>query len=78
MKKGMVITMGIQNDMQAGNVPIGLALGMAMNESAIENFGKMTEYDKEKLIAKSRNVKSKAEMEQLIQKLGEGDISIKG
>lgn len=53
-------------------MPLGLAFGMAMNEQAIEHYGRLTEYEKEKLIAESKNVKSKEEMNQLIQRLGEG------
>lgn len=58
----------------ANGLPLGFALGMAMNQQAVEHYGRMTEYEKEKVIAKSRNVKSKAEMEQLIQRLGDGTL----
>lgn len=54
------------------SLPLGLAFGMAMNEQALDNYGKLTEYEKEKLIAQSKGVKSKDEMNQLIQRLGEG------
>lgn len=60
------------NPAMADNLPLGFALGMAMNQQALDNYGKLTEYEKEKLIAKSRSVKSKEEMEQLIQSLGNG------
>lgn len=53
-------------------LPLGLAFGMAMNQQALDNYGKLTEYEKEKLLAESKNVKSKEEMNQLIQRLGEG------
>lgn len=43
-----------------------------MNEQALDNYGKLTEYEKEKLLAESRNVKSKEEMDHLIQRLGDG------
>lgn len=68
--------MDYTGDMQPGNIPLGLALGMAMNENAIDHYGKLTEYEKEQVLAKSRNVKSKEEMQQLIQKLGDGDTMI--
>lgn len=58
----------------ANGLPLGFALGMAMNQQAVEHYGRMTEYEKEKVIAQSRNVKSKAEMEQLIQRLGDGTL----
>lgn len=60
------------NFMLSNGLPMGLANGMAMNEKAINNYSKLTEYEKEKLIADSKNVKSKAEMNQIIQKLGDG------
>ena len=64
---------GINNNLAVTNgLPLRFAMGMAMNEQALDHYGRMTEYEKEKLIAKSKGVKSKAEMNQLIQELGEG------
>ena len=60
------------NLVMTNGLPLGLAFGMAMNQQALDNYGKLTEYEKEKLLAKSKNVKSKEEMNQLIQRLGEG------
>lgn len=53
-------------------LPLGFAMGMAMNEQALDHYGRLTEYEKEKLLAESKNVKSKAEMEKIIERLGEG------
>ena len=39
-------------------LPVGLAFGMAMDEQAINHYGRMTEYEKEQVIARSKNVKS--------------------
>ena len=44
-----------------------------MDEQAINNYGKLTEYDKERIIAESKSVKSKEEMQELIQRIGDGD-----
>lgn len=64
---------GINNTLAVTNgLPLGFAMGMAMNEQALDHYGRLTEYEKEKLIAKSKGVKSKEEMNQLIQELGEG------
>lgn len=60
------------NIAMTNGLPLGLAFGMAMNQQALDNYGKLTEYEKEKLLAESKNVKSKEEMNQLIQRLGEG------
>lgn len=60
------------NFMLTNGLPMGLAMGMAANENAINNYSKLTEYEKEKLVADSKNVKSKAEMNQIIKNLGDG------
>ena len=57
-------------------LPVGLAFGMAMDEQAINHYGRMTEYEKEQVIARSKNVKIKEEMQQLIQKISDGDTFI--
>ena len=49
---------------------------MAMDERAIDHYGRMTEYEKEKVIAESKNVKSKEEMQQLIQRISDGDTIV--
>ena len=52
-------------------LPLGLAFGMAMNNQALDNYGKLTEYEKEKWIARSKGVKTKEEMQQLIDQIGD-------
>ncbi len=64
--------MDYTDNLQSG-LPLGLAFGMAMDEQTINHYGKMTEYEKEQVLAKSKNVKSKEEMQQLIQKISDGD-----
>ena len=68
--------MDFTDGLQSSVLPLGLAFGMAMDEQAINNYGKMTEYEKEKILAESKNVKSKEEMQQLIQKISDGDAII--
>ena len=65
--------MDYTDGLQGGVLPLGLAFGLAMDEQAINNYGKLTEYDKERIIAESKSVKSKEEMQELIQRIGEGD-----
>lgn len=43
-----------------------------MNENAMKNYVGLSDTRKEKVIADSRNVTSKAEMERLVERLGEG------
>ena len=65
--------MDYTDGLQGGVLPLGLAFGLAMYEQAINNYGKLTEYDKERIIAESKSVKSKEEMQELIQRIGDGD-----
>lgn len=67
------MNMGGYNDVISvtNGLPLGLAFGMAMNNQALDNYGKLTEYEKEKLIACSKDVRSKEEMQQLIDQLGD-------
>ena len=57
----------------SAEMPLGLAFGLAMDQERLDHYGKLTEYEKEKMIAESKGVKSKEEMENLIQKIGDGD-----
>lgn len=61
-----------ENPAITDGLPLGFAFGMAMSQNAMNHYGKLTEYEKEKLIARSRGVKSKEEMDKLIEEL-EGD-----
>ncbi len=65
--------MDYTDGLQGGVLPFGLAFGLAMDEQAINNYGKLTEYDKERIIAESKSVKNKEEMQELIQRIGDGD-----
>ncbi|MCD8039862.1 MAG: hypothetical protein LUE96_12415 [Lachnospiraceae bacterium] len=64
--------MDFTDGMQQASLPLGLSFGLAMDEKALNNYAKMTEYEKEQLLAKSKSVKSKDEMQQLIQKISDG------
>ena len=48
-------------------LPLGFAMGMAMNQQALDHYGKLTEYEKERLITES-----KEEMDRLVNRLGDG------
>lgn len=54
-------------------LPIGFGLSLAMNQSAMDRFAKMTEAEKEQAIARSRKVKSKKEMDRIVNSLAEDD-----
>lgn len=63
--------MGINMDNQ--QLPIGLGLSLAMNQKAMDRFANMTEAEKEQAIARSRQVKSKREMDRIVSSLAEDD-----
>ena len=68
--------MDYTDGLQGGVLPLGLAFGMAMDERAIDHYGRVTEYEKEKVIDESKNVKSKEEMQQLIQRISDRDTIV--
>lgn len=54
-------------------LPIGLGLALAMNQRAMDRYSNMTEAEKEQAIARSRQVKSKREMDRIVNSLAEDD-----
>ena len=68
--------MDYTDGLQGGVLPLGLAFGLAMDEQAINNYGNLTEYEKEQILAESKGVKSKEEMQALIQRISDGDTII--
>lgn len=52
-------------------IPLGLGLGLSMNEKAMAEFADMNQSEKELIIDKARNVQSKQEMQNLIQNLAD-------
>jgi len=51
-------------------LPLGLAFQMAMNEKAMACFSNMDEQQKKTVVERARQVKSKQEMEHLVNELG--------
>ncbi len=52
--------------------PIGFGMGLAMNESALVGFAGLTEAEKEEIIFRCRDVKTKDEMQTIIDSLVPG------
>ncbi len=50
-------------------MPIGFAMGIAMHEDAMNAYSRLTEAEKEKIIMECRDAKSKAEMDNIINRL---------
>lgn len=56
-------------------MPEGLMMSMAMNEKAMSNFIRMTSEQRDDVIERSRQVKSKQEMEHLIHDIASEKIT---
>lgn len=50
-------------------VPLGFGMALAMNERALSGYAKMTEAEKEELINRSKDAKSKEEMERIVNSI---------
>lgn len=57
------------SDSLSNDMPEGLGFSMAMNVDAMKNFSKMTEEERKRFMEESRQVKSKSEMNQLVNRL---------
>lgn len=52
--------------MDFNGLPLGMGMGLAMNAKAMEGYAKMSEAEKEDMILKCRDAKSKSEMQRII------------
>lgn len=57
-------------------VPTGFGMALAMNMEALDNYSKLTEAQKEELINRSRDAKSKKERERIVNSIGDNGISL--
>jgi len=55
------------------NIPLGLGIPMAMNDGVRENFDHLTEAEKEHVIFKCKDAKTKGEMDKIIDSLSAED-----
>ncbi len=51
---------------QSGTLPLGLSMALAMNEQAKAGFDGLSETEKEHLILKCKDARSKEEMDRII------------
>ena len=65
----MVDTIGGGGGWPLNGLPVGLGMALAAHQSALDNYSKLTEAEKEKIIAESHNVKSREEMDTIINSL---------
>lgn len=50
-------------------MPLGLSFRMSANEKALDAYAKMTEEEKEEIIEEARHVRSKKEMQALVERM---------
>ena len=55
-------------------VPIGFGMALAVNEPAMNAYADMTEEQKQAIINKAHNVRSKKEMHNLVASLANGGV----
>ncbi|MBR1929929.1 MAG: hypothetical protein IJ833_00420 [Lachnospiraceae bacterium] len=57
------------------SLPLGFTMALATNESAMQEYSRLTETEKEHLIMRCKDAKSKKEMEKIVDSLvPEGNI----
>lgn len=52
-----------------GNIPLGLGAALSKNVTAMEEYSKMSKYDKNKFINGSKNINSKDDMNNYVNSL---------
>ena len=56
------------------SLPMGLAMGLAMDLDAMNRFSNLSEAKKEELLNRARDAKSKDEMQGIIDELSHGTV----
>ena len=51
------------------SLPLGFGMALATNERAMQHYAQMTESEKEQIIMKCKDAKSKAEMRKIVDSL---------
>ena len=74
-------------DFNNANLPLGLGIGLAMDDVARAGFGSLSETEKEHVILKCKDAKSREEMDKIIDTISpreeirsivEGEDSVSG
>lgn len=56
------------------SMPMGLAMGLGMNLNAMDHYSDLTEAQKEEILNRARDAKSKEEMEKIISQISDDEI----
>lgn len=60
---------GITGSVGLRELPVGFGMALAMNESAMKGYAGLTESEKEDLILRCRDAKTKEEMQRIVDSL---------
>ena len=63
---------GSYNGTPMGGLPVGFGMSLAMNEAAMEGYAGLTEAEKEKVILRCKDVKTKSQMQEIVDSLVPG------
>ena len=56
----------------AAELPIGLAMALAMNEPAMKKFESLSPAEKESIVQQTHSIKSRHEMQKLVMSIAAG------
>ena len=54
------------------DIPLGLSFGLARDVKASAAYGQMSDSERKQVVDEAKGVSSKAEMEQLVNRIGRG------
>ena len=55
--------------MNRNDLPVGFTMALSMNAEAMDQFSKLNDEEKQKIVDQSRCVNSKSEMQQLVNNI---------
>lgn len=64
---------GVLNDGTLfSDLPVGFGMSLAMNEAALNGYAGLTEAEKEKIILRCKDAKTKSQMQEIVDSLAPG------
>lgn len=59
--------LGVSDD----ELPLGFGIALAQNDKALKKFGKLDERQRQRFLYEARHVRSKSEMQSIVDRIGE-------
>ena len=69
---GFGVAGGPYNGTLAGGLPVGFGMSLAMNEAAMDSYAGLTEAEKEDVILRCKDAKTKDQMQKIVDSLVPG------